>query len=536
MDPARARAKLVAAFAQRDWPRVELRAQDVLAGAPGDAEAHFMLGMACLGRHDGDRAIEALAGACRLEPGNATYLAHHAEALMAVRRARDACAIADRAMALSPGDAGVLAVLGHVYLEGQSIEAGASALRRAVALASGRAELRFEFGRALEMLGDGEGAARELETCIGLDARHWPAHLRLSMLQRQTAVTEHRARLQALLARHGDDPGARIFLNMALAKESEDLGNYATAFQHYVRGKSAARGGRPSAAARDTAMFEALRRCFPGVEHPTEAGFASTEPIFIVGMPRSGTTLLDRMLSNHPDIRAAGELQNFATALQRTSGSRIALLSLPDIRAATDGVDWHRLGAAYIDSTRPATGTTPRFIDKLPHNFLYAGFIARALPKATILCLRRDPLDTCLGNFRHLFEWESGFYDYSLDLLDTGRYFIEFNRLMAHWQQVLPGRILEVRYEELVRETEAVVRRVLDFCGLAWDAACLHPQQNTAPVRTPNAWQVRGAVTARAIGRWRHYEREVQPLRELLAGAGIEVPGHRPIPAPIGDP
>ncbi|MGH8112446.1 MAG: sulfotransferase [Rhodanobacteraceae bacterium] len=523
MNPTRARAKMLAAFEQGDWPRVEFRAEEVLAGTPDDAAAHYMLGRACLARNQGDRAVEALGEACRLEPGKPEYLARHAQALGMARRAQEACAAADRAMARSPDDATVLATLGHVYVEAHAIESGAAALRRAVAYAPGRADMRFELGRALEMLGDYAGAERELEACIRLDPRWWPAHLRLSMLQRQTVSTQHRARLRSLLDQHADDPGAQIFLNMALARESEDLGEYAPAFQHFALAKSAARGTRPSPAARDAAMFDAIKRCFPDVENRPDAGFRSSEPIFIVGMPRSGTTLLDRMLSNHPEVYAAGELQNFATALQRASGSGIALLSLPDIGAATAHIDWHRLGTTYIDSTRPATAVKPHFVDKLPHNFLYAGFIARALPNARIVCLRRDPLDTCLGNFRHLFEWESGFYDYSLDLLDIGRYFIQFDRLLAHWRRVLPGRILEVDYEALVREAEPTLRRVLAFCGLPWDAACLRPQANTAALRTPNSWQARSPVYVDAIGRWRRYARQLQPLREMLGPAGIEL-------------
>lgn len=524
MDAGRARTKMLAAFAQRDWPRVEIRAGEVLAAAPGDAAAHFMLGIACLARNDDDQAVEALGEACRLARGNVEYLARYAEALGRARRSHEACAAADRAMALAPGDATVLATLGLVYLDGHAIESGAVALGRAVALAPARAPLRFTLGRALEMLGRYADAERELEACIGIEPRHWPAHLRLSMLQRQTPATEHRARLSSLLARHGDDAEARVFLNMALAKESEDLEEYSTAFRHYTLGKTAARGTRPSPAARDRAMFDALRRCFPDVEPGQHVGFQSIEPIFIVGMPRSGTTLLDRMLSSHPQVHAAGELQNFAAALQRASGSRVALLSLSDIGAATAHVDWRRLGATYVDSTRPATGAKPRFTDKLPHNFLYAGFIARALPQARILCLRRDPLDTCLGNFRHLFERESGFYDYSLDLLDTGRYFVQFDHLLTHWRHVLPGRILEVAYEDLVQETETTLRRVLEFCALPWDAACLRPQDNASSVRTPNSWQVRAPVHRDAIGRWRHYAGELQPMRELLGGAGIRLP------------
>lgn len=521
MDPERARTKLVAAFEQGDWPRVQYRAEQVLSTAPTDAGAHFMLGMASLAQRQEDRAVASLREACRLEPDRAEYLARYAEALATAQRLSAACEMAERAVALESSDPAILAVLGQVYLQANAIAPAAPVLRRAVALAPRDAQVRFELGRALEMLGDAAGAERELQACVGFEPYYWPAYLRLAMLKRQTSESRHREVWGELLKQNDGNPGARIFLNMALGKESEDLGEYTAAFRYFASGKAAARLTRPPSAERDRAMFDALLRWFPEPDTQLEQGFPSAAPIFIVGMPRTGTTLLDRMLSNHPDVYSMGETQHFSTALQRASGGQVALLSLPDLAAATHDIDWHELGAEYIESTRPARAAKLRFIDKLPHNFLYAGFIARALPDARIICVRRGALDTCSGNFRHLFELESGFYDYSLDLLDIGRYYIQFERLLAHWRKVVPGRILEVSYEALVRAPEATLRRVLAFCDLSWDAACLRPQDNQAPVRTPNTWQVRAPVYTSSIGHWRHYSHELQPLRDMLEAAGV---------------
>ena len=170
---------------------------------------------------------------------------------------------------------------------------------------------------------------------------------------------------------------------------------------------------------------------------------------------------------------------------------------------------------------RDSSGTGPRFIDKLPHNFLFAGYIARALPNATIICLRRDPMDTCLGNFRQLFAQTSPFYDYSFDLLDTGRYFLQFDRLMRHWQHVFPGRIREISYEDLVGQQEVTTRALLDTCGLSWNPDCLAFERNEAPVATASAMQVREPIHARSIQRWKRFEAELAPLRELLCAGGI---------------
>jgi hypothetical protein len=186
-------------------------------------------------------------------------------------------------------------------------------------------------------------------------------------------------------------------------------------------------------------------------------------------------------------------------------------------------LDWRQVGADYIASTRPATGHTPRFVDKLPHNFLFVGFIARALPNARIVCVRRDPVDTCLSNFRQLFEPDSPHFGYSFDLLDTGRYYLLFDRLMKHWMRVVPGRVFEVSYENLIGSQESTTRDLLEFCGLPWHEACLHFEQNAAPVGTLSATQVRMPIYRSAVGRWKRYASQLKPLLDLLGSADVEV-------------
>ncbi|WP_108470522.1 tetratricopeptide repeat-containing sulfotransferase family protein [Rhodanobacter thiooxydans] len=520
-DPTRAYTRLIEAFNQNDWPRVQQRAAQLLPVLPHDPVVHFMAGVACMQTQQMPQALDCLLRATQLEPGRADFLAQYARALVLVRRMREARLVADEAMNSSPGDPMTLEVLGLVYAQVQAFAQAAAVFRRAVALTPTQASSRFHLAHALTAIGDSEGAERELEAGIRLEPDYWKAHLNLAQLRRQTLADNHLERMQSLLAQHGNDVGARIHLNLALAKEYDDTADYPKAFGHLLRGNAAVRSLRPYAARRDEAMFDALLRTFPAVHDAPAAGDPTAEPIFVIGMPRTGTTLLERILSSHPDVYAAGELQNFPTALQQAAGGRLPLLFDPDIAARTAAIDWRRLGAAYLASTRPATAERLRFIDKLPHNFLYAGFIARALPNARIICLRRDPLDTCLGNFRHFFDRESPYYDYSFDLLDTGRYYIQFERLMAHWRNVLPGRILELPYESLVQTPEAAARRLLAFCDLSWNDACLRPESNAAPVNTPHAWQVRAPIYGTAIGRWKHYEPQLLELRQLLGEAGI---------------
>ncbi len=180
-----------------------------------------------------------------------------------------------------------------------------------------------------------------------------------------------------------------------------------------------------------------------------------------------------------------------------------------------------RLGADYLASTRPLTGATPRFVDKMPLNVLYAGLIHRALPNARIVCLRRDPMDVCLSNFRQLFATGFSYYDYAYDLEDVARYYVGFDRLVAHWRRTLPAdRFTEIAYEDLVADQEGATRRLLAFCALRWDPRCLDFHENRAPVATASSVQVRRPLYSTAVGRWRRYGEALEPMRRVLAEAG----------------
>jgi hypothetical protein len=240
-------------------------------------------------------------------------------------------------------------------------------------------------------------------------------------------------------------------------------------------------------------------------------------------MPRTGTTLVERIISSHPDVQSAGELLNFPLAVKQASAVDTPdLIDLKTI-AGVRQPDWQSLGEAYLSATRPLTGGKAHFVDKLPHNFLYLGWIAHALPNAKIVCLRRNPMDTCLSNFRQLFAPKAPYFDYSYDLLDTGRYYVLFDRLMAYWRKLFPGRILQVDYESLVESQEPSTRQIIDFCQLPWHENCLRFDKNPSPVATASAVQVRSPIYRSSMRRWKKYETELKPLRDLLEQSGIAV-------------
>jgi cytochrome c-type biogenesis protein CcmH/NrfG len=522
-DSARLLDQLARAFNERRWKHVRALAAQVLPQFPEHAGVHFAVGVASLESGDLTSALRHLDHAVARSPERADVVVQLARALSITRRSREAMGAADTVFALAPKDAAVMDTLGTVYTTLNAHVQAVAAHRLAVELSPTRVAFRYNLATALISVGDTEAAEQEIETCLATDPEFWRAHLTLAHLRRQSSDSNHVRRLQQLISENPIDTTAQICLHLALAKELDDLADYPRAFDHLSQGKAASRNGLDYVTEQDGLLFAALQRAFP-LPLPLQnsaTGDPTSEPIVVFGMPRSGTTLVERILSSHPDVYAAGELQNFGMALRRAWGGRGPIWLDPDIAEHTRQVDWRKVGETYVASTRPATGHTPRFVDKFPFNFLYAGFIANALPNAKMVCLRRDPMDTCLANFQQLFAEKLPYYNYSFDLLDTGRYYVLFDRLMTHWKQAFPGRILELEYASLVNSQEASSRQLLDFCGLPWNDACLHFENNLSPVATASALQVREPIYKNALNRWKNYRPQLEELQRLLVDAGI---------------
>lgn len=520
--PADSRQQLADALQRGDWPRARMLAAQRLAQVPLEAQAHFAAGLASLEMREVSMALHHLQYAVDQFPECAPYLLHLARALAASRRRDEARTMAERAM-MHCSDADTFSLLGALYAEVEAHPQALEAYRRALILAPDKAQHHYNVAAACVATGDREAAECAIEACLAIDPLFTRAYAALAHLRTQTTASNHVRRLRELLALPTLKDDARINLEMALAKEYDDLGDYAQAFEHLRRGKAIARRGMDYASARDQALFDGVMRALPSPLSPGHPGSSNSEAIFVFGMPRTGTTLVERILSCHPQVQSAGELLNFGMALRKHWGRRPPIGQDAHIAAHVATIDWRKVGDFYVESARPDYPRRPRFVDKFPFNFLYAGFIACALPQARMVCLRRSPMDTCLGNFRQLFAEKLPYYDYSFDLLDSGRYYIMFDRLMAHWRHVFPGRTLELNYEALVSAPEATTRQLLAFCGLPWDEACLHPHANRTGVATASALQVREPIHQRALGHWRHYQAQLAPLRELLEKAGIEV-------------
>jgi len=325
------------------------------------------------------------------------------------------------------------------------------------------------------------------------------------------------------LSADGPDPGNRFVraeFEYAQFKILDDLRRYAEAWPALARCNAIMRELNPYDAAAEAAVTDALMG-MPIPEDRSRAPPSSASegptPIFIIGMPRSGTTLLDRMLSRHSQIASAGEITDFWRQLHWVTDVAPARSSelLEAIRRSAD-IDCAMLGARYLQQTRWRAQGRAYYIDKLPANFRMVAFIRRALPQAPILHMVRDPIDTCFSNFKAMF---GNISPYSYDLQALAHYYGQYARLARHWQVRLPDAMLDVPYAALVRAPGNTLRRVLEYCGLALEQACLRPELNTSPVATPSSSQVREAIHTRSLEQWRNYAAQLQPLHQALGGS-----------------
>ncbi|BEU99597.1 tetratricopeptide repeat-containing sulfotransferase family protein [Novosphingobium olei] len=498
------------------------QAEALLAAEPDNPEAHFLLGIAESSTGGISAGIAAIERAVALDP-QGEYRAHLAKLYTLVRREGDAAATLRAAEQALPADALSRDTMGCVYARLGDHAAALAHFDAAVALEPDNTEFRYNQAVTLNFLGRVGEAEAALEALVTLDPAAARAHHLLASLRKQTREANHVARLGQTRAAASDGRD-RLLLGYALAKELEDIGEADQALDTLIAANGEHRRSLPYDFARDAAVFDAIESAWGNLAQAPVTDPASDAPIFIVGMPRTGTTLVDRILSSHPDVESAGELQAMPLAVKQAAATRSRMVLDPETVLAAARADLGAIGRAYLDRARPhLRSDAGRFIDKFPGNFQYVGLIARALPKAKIVCLRRNPMDTVLSNFRNLFAISSRYYDYSYDLLDTAAYYARFDRLMAFWREALPGRVLELSYESLVADQEGESRRLLAHCGLDWSDACLSFHTNRAPVSTPSAAQVRRPIYAESVARWKRHAEVLEPVRQFLVAVGVAV-------------
>lgn len=497
-------------------------ARALVHAVPDHPAGYFLMGMVAAEAGQIVNAIQLIEAAVKRAPV-AEHLAQLGRLLSLQRNDEKAVAAAERALALEPADALTLDTIGCVFVRVGRHREALAPFAAAVAIDPDNLDYRYNLAAASGFVGDVDKARWNYEAIIAADPGYARAHYALATLSRQRVDANHVPRLKAALAATRT-PEDALRLRYALAKELEDLADPG-ALAHLSVANAAQKRAIGYDFAQDAAIFDAIEALFGGLAPvAAQTGTPDAAPIFIVGMPRTGTTLADRILSSHPAVESAGELQAMPLAVKGLAATSTRMVIDPATVAASGGVDPAAIGDAYLERARHhLTGGAARFIDKLPANFLYVGHIATAFPNAAIVCLRRHPMDTIWSNYKNLFASTSAYYGYSYDPMDAARYYARFDRLMALWERLFPGRVLQLSYEALVADQAGQSRRLLAHCGLQWDDRCLSFHENAAPVATPSAAQVRRPINADAVGRWRTHEAALAPARDWLASRGYDV-------------
>ena len=384
-------------------------------------------------------------------------------------------------------------------------------------------QLHYNLAAAYRFLGQVAKCEESLNTCLKINYLFADAQSMRSSLRSQSETDNH---IEELTKAY-DDPKisriARVGICYALSKELDDLDNIKLSFRYLKEGSDIRRSSMSYDIDNDEQIMRAIEKTFDSASRVLSQQKKSViNPIFIVGLPRTGTTLLERILDSHSLIKSRGELDIFgiemAAQVSKEQGDK--RLTAKEMVSLSKNIDLNILEENYLNKSAPKNFNGKYFIDKFPLNFLYIGLIHRALPNAKIINLSRHPLASCLAMYQQQFR---DIYPFSYDLEDLGRYYLAYYRLMSHWQSTIPKIIHSVSYENLVEDTENETKRVLEFCGLDWEPECLRFYENKTPSTTASATQIRQPIYSRSLNRWRKYNDYLGVLSKTLTEAGIDV-------------
>ncbi len=500
--------------------------QAILTADKSHADAWFLLSIAAEAQRDIARALKLVTQAATLAPGNPEYLAQQAKLLALSRQVNAAREAARAALRAGPARALTLDTLGVTLTRlGEHAEA-AAALRRAVEKAPDNAQFHFNLASAEQFLGNTDAAREHYERAIELQPDFARAYWALSELEKNTPDPRRLASLEALFHEKTRSAIDRLYLGHALARGREHGGDFAGAFAALETAKAGRRASLNYLPEQDRTLFGSIIDSF---QHPLPRASASRDtgwrPLFVTGMPRSGTTLVEQMLAAHPAVDTLGELQDFPLAIKTASGDRSAQMLNAEVIRGALGAEPAAIATQYRESLEAHAGSiangTRYLIDKMPLNFLYIGFILRALPEARVVIVRRHPLDTCLSNYRQLFAVEFSYYNYAYRLEDIAAYYVLFDRICRHWRELYADRVHVLNYEELVERPRQVIEAALGYLELPWSDTCLDFHRRGGAVTSASTVQVRQPLYRSAVGRWERYREHLSPAIEILRAGGV---------------
>lgn len=461
--------------------------------------------------------INVLEQAINVEPNSIELLIMMSFAKLNINDTNNAKAFSVQAVDFKPNTTSMWVALGKIYHTLGLFSQSANCYHHAVMLEPANHELHYLFGVALTLNGKIQKAHHHLNESISLNQNYSPAFAALSKVRKATSNKNAIESLKHFLSQERN-PYLAINLSHALAKELDDLGQYNDAFDVLTKGKEKLRIAcphSPQAASENVAKLNTLyAKKLHDIKQQTNPP-PRVQPIFVVGMPRTGTTIVERVLSNAPDVSTVGESEQFSILLKKNyKHSHSGLVDAEHLEKNWQHVDFKKLGEDYINNLKSFFGNKHYFVDKLPLNVLLSGAILRALPNARIICLLRNPLDTVIGNYRQNFEQTSGTYAYSLNLESLANFVREFRHLVSNLQQAFPDQFKVIHYEELVSDPIKCSKDMFSFCGLSWQDEYVNIHKNTSPIGTASAAQVKEPIHKNSLGNSEKYMSFLFPLQK----------------------
>lgn len=486
------------------------------------ADGYFLMGMIASAHNNVNKAIKLIEQATKLESSNSEYYAQLAKHYALIEEHVKAQEAIVEAISIGSESALTFDTLGVSYSKIGLHQAAIPLYKEAVNRAPNNENFHYNLAISQTFVGDFQGARESHQRVLELNPNSYKSYAALSSLSFSNKPDNYIKNLASIYKNlvNAED---KLCVGHALAREYEKIKEYSSAFKYLQDAKQSKIDSINYNFEDDRAMFSSLNKNSIRLNNNNiKEGYDSQEPIFVVGMPRTGTTLVERILSGHSEIMSAGELSYFGTLVKLLSGSQTTRILDEATINATCKVDYKVLGQAYIDKTRHITGNTPKFVDKMPLNVLYVDFIIKALPNAKIICLDRNPLDTIVSNYRQFFSANSDSYNYAYDLVTCAKYYCEFIRLVRYFEEKYVDNFKVVNYEKLVNNPERHAKEMVEFCQLQWQESCLEIQDNAAPVATASAVQVRDSINNSSVGNWKKYEAHLDLAKEILTLNGID--------------
>lgn len=485
---------------------------------PGYVDAMCNLVLALKDQKKFDEGLAVANQVLRIKPDCADAFSYAGSIQIDLKNIDKALALINKALSIEPNKAETYNILGRALFESNKPQKAVEAYQRAIAIKPSMSDPYNNMGNALKELGRFDEALAAFNKALELSPDAYGAYVNLVDAKKfKTNDDAHLVAMEAYKASFGTvSEEQEMHLRFALNKAYDDLKRYDEAFEQLLKGCALKRATIEYNEPDILGYFDRVKKTFTKevVQKLSGAGVAGDLPIFVLGMPRSGTTLVEQIISSHPRVAGAGEVRDMNETIQSVRDAKGNQAPYPEFMPVLDAAGLQKIAGTYFNKLAKHAPNAERITDKMPSNFYFAGLIHLAMPNAKIVHTNRNPVDTCLSCFSKLFAGEQS---QTYDLGELGRYYRAYHDLMQHWREVLPaGAFLDVQYEEVVADTEGQARRILEHCGLEWDPAVLNFHKNERPVKTASASQVRKPIYSSSVARWRHYEKHLGPLLEAL--------------------